>query len=299
MSDALGQSLEYGFTTRLLGLMPGALVIDVGAEKGSVIALALAAGVRKIHAFEPFPPHFETLSRQWPAEARVSLHRQAISNHSGTATFHIATGQDGRALDHHHSLAEVTGSKSFSFSTSVEVEALTLAEAVDRHGIDHGIDLLKIDTEGHDLAVLGGLGNLRPRAIVCEFWHDLPETSGRCPYLLGDLAAAAHELGYQNLLTFSHLDGISWIDINTSATRSPRQWGNVFFLRDDLWLKAVAGPLADTLAELNRANLEVRQRDARDLLAKETVINELATVAKERLILINQLDAALTASKGT
>jgi FkbM family methyltransferase len=283
--------------SKVIAFFGDAVVIDVGAEKGGFVALATTAGAKAVHAFEPLQRHFEALRREWKGDARVTLHRHAISGKSGCATLHIATDRHGRVLDHHHSLATITGADRIRFTLSEPVDALTVEDAATRFGFSARIDVLKIDTEGHDLAVLEGMGRLRPRVVACEFWGNLPETSGRCPYRLEDLVARGRDLGYEHWFSVSHLDGYSWIDIHPETLISERQWGNLIMVRQDAWHSVLDGPLSETIAALNATNLAMHQINAQALREKESVIKELAAAAAERLALIQHISgtSALTA----
>ena len=298
MPDTLGQTLEYGLLSKMIASFGDAVVMDVGAEKGGFVALAIAAGAKGVHAFEPLQLHFDALRRQWGADERVTLQRCAISEKSGTATFHIATDRHGRVLDHHHSLATITGADRIRFALSEPVDTLTVEDAAAHFGFSARIDVLKIDTEGHDLAVLEGMGRLRPRIVVCEFWGNLPETSGRCPYRLENLVARGRDLGYEHCFSVSHLDGYSWIDIHPNTLISERQWGNLFLVRQDAWHSVLAGPLSETIASLNATNLVLHQGNVQALRDKETVIQELAAAAADRLTLIHQLSGTPAPAAG-
>jgi FkbM family methyltransferase len=297
MPDALGQTIEYELLSKVIAFFGDAVVIDVGAEKGGFVSLATTAGAKAVHAFEPLQRHFEALRREWKGDARVTLHRHAISGKSGCATLHIAMDHHGIVLDHHHSLATITGADRIRFLLTETVDALTVEDAAIRFGFADRIDVLKIDTEGHDLAVLEGMGRLRPRVVACEFWGNLPETSGRCPYRLEDLVARGRDLGYEHWFSVSHLDGYSWIDIHPKTLVSERQWGNLFLVRQDAWDFVLDGPLSETIACLNATHLAMHQINAQALREKESVIKELAAAAAERLALIQQISrtSAVTA----
>jgi FkbM family methyltransferase len=297
MPDALGQTIEYELLSKVIAVFGDAVVIDVGAEKGGFVSLATTAGAKAVHAFEPLKRHFDALRTGWEDDSRVNLHRCAISGKSGYATLHIATDCDGRVLDHHHSLTTIEGADRLHFTLMETVETLTVEDASIRFGFADRIDVLKIDTEGHDLAVLEGLGRLRPRVVACEFWGNIPETSGRCPYRLEDLVARGRDLGYEHCFGVSHLDGYSWIDIHPETLISERQWGNLIMVREDAWHAILNGPLSETIASLNVTHLAMHQINAQALREKESVITELAAAAAERLTLIQQLSgtSALTA----
>jgi FkbM family methyltransferase len=147
-------------------------VIDVGANVGrwskSMLATAARAGrldALRLHAFEPSSYTFQVLSEALRGRS-VSLHSAALCERSGSATLHI--------------LAPGAGTNSLHASTSLgmsvsteEVITTTLDAYAERAGLPC-ITLVKIDTEGHDLAVLRGAHNLlmEKRISVAQFEYN-------------------------------------------------------------------------------------------------------------------------------
>jgi 16S rRNA A1518/A1519 N6-dimethyltransferase RsmA/KsgA/DIM1 with predicted DNA glycosylase/AP lyase activity len=65
-----------------LGLAPGALAIDCGANVGNV-TLALVRRGAEVHAFDPDPDAFEVLRSRVNGVPRMHLHRQAVTDRPG------------------------------------------------------------------------------------------------------------------------------------------------------------------------------------------------------------------------
>lgn len=217
MTHDLGQELEYRIVSQILASLPGASVIDVGAEKGGFVETCINSAARRVEAFEPLDRHFQVLQSRWAADSCVRLHKIAISDSTGYASFHLASDISGAPLDHHHTLSVIQGATKINFGSSIDVVTMTLSDACQKLGLDCAPDILKIDTEGHDLQVLSGLGNCRPRLIICEFWRDLPQTSGRCPYNLSDLVRIAKSFGYLQFFAVRHSGSLTWIDIGVDT----------------------------------------------------------------------------------
>jgi len=273
-AQTLCQDLEYTIAGSVLASMPGATVLDVGAERGSFIELALANGAARVHAFEPLPRHHAELARRFSHDARVRLHPMAVSENSGRACFHIAHDQTGKPVDYHHSLSVITGAENLDFTQTIEVETVSLADFCNRQPGGCAPGFIKLDTEGHDLSAISGLGDQRPEVVMCEFWNDLPETSGRCPYQLSDLTARAASFGYRDFLCVRHLDGATWLDIGASAC-SAREWGNVLFFRADLW--PVLAPICvyPYVRSSSLGFIAAQVSAHQELVAKERVIQDL------------------------
>lgn len=247
-----GQELDYQLAGRLLQSMSAPVVVDIGMERGSFTQLALDAGAARVIGFEPLPRHVEYLRHKFSGQFLVEIHSKAVSRQSGRAQFHIATDIDGRELDYHHTLSDLGDSVTVIRSAKgIEVETVSLAELAATGVFPDGIDFLKIDTDGHDLAVLEGLGPLRPRIILAEYWDTLPETSGKNVYTLADLSIWALTHGYRNMVAVRRHTRLEFIEWDMPWTL-PGDWGNVFFIRDDVELeyaRTVVSELARTAFE--------------------------------------------------
>jgi len=140
-------------------------VLDVGANVGqwsaSMLATARRAGRAEdldLHAFEPSCYTFARLSEALGSQ-RVSLQQAALSEQSGTSVLHVMGPGAGTNSLH----APPAGQTD---TTTEDVETTTLQEYADIAGISE-IALVKIDTEGHDLAVLHGAGKLLAEQRIC------------------------------------------------------------------------------------------------------------------------------------
>lgn len=131
-------------------------VVDVGANVGEWSRSLLETAERHermdaidLHTFEPTADTFEQLAKSLDHPA-VSHQRAAVSDRPGKVTLHTV-GAGGRW----NSIYEIAG----VHSTHETVVTTTLDIYSRDAGLDR-IDLLKIDTEGHDLAVLNGARGL-------------------------------------------------------------------------------------------------------------------------------------------
>jgi FkbM family methyltransferase len=147
-------------------------VLDVGANVGqwstSMLAAARQVGRAEdldLHAFEPSSYTFARLSRAL-ANQRVNLQQCALSERSGLSILHVMG--PGAGTNSLHAPLERP-----SNTTTEDVATTTLEEYADRAGLDD-IALVKIDTEGHDLAVLRGAGRLlaEQRIRVAQFEYN-------------------------------------------------------------------------------------------------------------------------------
>lgn len=147
------------------GLGNGFVFFDVGANMGLYGALSAALfSPRVVHAFEPAPTTAEVarrIARQ--NRLQIQVHELALSDMSGTAKLHMSPVSDAS-----NSLVE--GFR--ETDVRLEVAVATLDDFVEQTG-DHP-DLIKIDVETHERAVLDGarstIETCRP-IIIVEVLH--------------------------------------------------------------------------------------------------------------------------------
>jgi FkbM family methyltransferase len=146
-------------------------VLDVGANVGqwsaSLLNIARREGRAKdldLHSFEPSSYTFARLAKALESH-RINLRQVALSERSGPSLLHVA----GKAAPTNslHLLPAMPPN-----TTTENVVTTTLEEYAAEVGLNN-IALVKIDTEGHDLAVLRGAGRLlteqRIRVVQFEY----------------------------------------------------------------------------------------------------------------------------------
>jgi FkbM family methyltransferase len=127
-------------------ICPGFTVYDIGAHAGfHSLFCGLLVGISgRVIAFEPNPVSSDSIRRQMKANSklRVELCRMALSDQCGTAMLDISRGSSQETL-------------SESGSLKVEVETI---DSIVADGIAPPPDLIKLDVEGHEEAVvIGGM----------------------------------------------------------------------------------------------------------------------------------------------
>jgi FkbM family methyltransferase len=170
-------------------------IIDVGANVGrwSAAMLAAARQARRsddlyLHAFEPSAYTFERLALALHGKG-ASLHRMALGDQSGSSLLHVIAPGAGT-----NSLHEPPGA--LAGGPTEEVATSTLDSYVGRAGPDH-VTLVKIDTEGHDLAVMRGAQTLftEQRISIVQFEYNHRWIYARC--YLRDVFDLLEPLGYR------------------------------------------------------------------------------------------------------
>ena len=147
---------------------PEALVFDIGANRGAYTSLVLdtAPGRMRVHSFEPSPAAYAELARRFSHDDRVETHNIGFSDEEGPGV--LLSDSEGSELGSLHHRAHL--------GERAPVEESVRLCRVDSFCGERGItriDLLKVDTEGHDLRVLRGAGALLDgRAIrAIQFEH--------------------------------------------------------------------------------------------------------------------------------
>jgi FkbM family methyltransferase len=132
----------------LAGTPPGEMftALDVGANIGAWSRRLLTNSGRtpvRLHAFEPAADTYALLAANLPGPAEVN--RLAVSDECRPATLYVAGPAAGTNSLH----------AARSGLAAEAIHTVTIDQYLAEHGIER-VDLLKVDTEGHDFAVLRG-----------------------------------------------------------------------------------------------------------------------------------------------
>lgn len=158
---------ENGEIGVLRGLKPdsSSCLFDVGANRGAWTAAALRCLPRShVVCVEPHPDLVDQLHQRFAHDGRVSIHGCALSDTAGTAPLYLdPRDSSGNSL-------VVRGTT--TCLPSLDVPVRTGDQLLTELGVDV-VWLLKVDAEGHDLAVIRGfaraLGTARIDAIQFEY----------------------------------------------------------------------------------------------------------------------------------
>lgn len=162
--------IELAALTRELS--SGGIFFDIGANAGVYsfwVASTYGPAVR-IEAFEPDPELVSSLrfNMSLNAHIKINLHCEALGGSECMVT--LAAGKNNKGENH------VTTATFSETSTGLSVSMTTLPAVLARENIPR-IDALKIDVEGHEVAVLEPLfaetpRSVWPRLLICELAHD-------------------------------------------------------------------------------------------------------------------------------
>lgn len=156
---------EIGHAARLLG-GEVSRCIDIGGNKG-----LYAEGLRRafptagITVFEPSNTNLSILRDMFAGDDRVTIEPFAVSDRAGTAQLFSDTPGSGlgslsrRDLDH----------MGIEFDTEEAVRTIRFEEYWRDRLDSAGLDFVKLDIEGHELAALEGFGRAIDHSRVIQF----------------------------------------------------------------------------------------------------------------------------------
>ncbi len=179
-------------------LRQGDVVIDIGANIGSFAATAAVSvgNTGCVHAYEAHPVTFGLLRRTIEANGftNVSCHHLAVSDRQGTGFI----SDLGRKDDSNHIL--------HGGGNGIAVAMTTISAIMEQENLDH-VDLLKIDVEGLELAVLSGIGD-HAASISCIYVEVLPRTLARYGRSAADVKGWLREAGFELFRVVGDSDNI-------------------------------------------------------------------------------------------
>jgi len=148
------------------------VAIDIGAHKGEFLSYLLKLdNIEKIYAFEPQIKIFNELVSKFSNNKKVVLNNFAISHESGNKIIKInkltstSTFSEISEKSLWFKLKNIILLSQNSIDDSYQVPTQKLDSYIHEQNI-HNIDLLKIDTEGHEINVLNGLENTLKKQTI-------------------------------------------------------------------------------------------------------------------------------------
>lgn len=276
-----GQEPEARLLGAYLSRLDQRSVVDVGAERGTFAQAMLRAGSEVIHVIDPEPANAAFLRERFSGDKGVAVHECAISDMDGQLELHKSVSPDGAAVTFGHTVLERPDTDEITWRGTIAVTARSLASLVDAGEIPARIGILKIDTEGHDLAVVSGMGQLEPDVVMVEHWTNLPHSLGRCPWSLADISSQLRPRGFHHFAFVAHLGEFVILQWDEGEVAEGHM-GNLVFLH------------ARVLERLLPATLELASSLARSAV---DVGEMYASAARDRLAVINDLTHSETTGR--
>ncbi len=134
---------------------PDRVSVDIGADVGE-FAIAMLGSSRSVIAFEPRPTQASSLAAMFGAVgAAVRVEAVAVSDEPGVTTMRVLESAPGRStIDSHNTLNDADSGR----VSTIDVPVVRL----DDLRLDQ-VGFVKIDVEGHELAVLRGAADTLKR----------------------------------------------------------------------------------------------------------------------------------------
>ncbi|MGD0455439.1 MAG: FkbM family methyltransferase [Solirubrobacteraceae bacterium] len=288
--DVYEQDAELVFLSEMLTCLGQRTMIDVGAELGAVSAHMLDQGIDTLHAFDPHPDNVNVLRARFADDPRVTVHEYAISDREGTGELHVSSDRNGTTLPFGHTLLQRADTSEIAWEKTLSVKLRSLRSLVNAGDIPTRVGIVKIDTEGHDLAVVQGMGSLEAEIVMVEHWTDLPNGLGVCPWTPEEMTAALRSRGFTHYAFVIHRGEfvtIKWDD----ATVERGAMGNLVFLHDSVLDRLLPAVLASASRLAERA-VGVGQAYMHAASERLALVDELKRAASERLALVDELKRA-------
>jgi FkbM family methyltransferase len=209
---------------------PG-LVFDVGAFTGDSLPLLESIGGKEFFCFEPDPITFNLLRANTERTPSVTRFPRAVSDTDGTRTLTrpdhqplFSTLEENWGEIGRHNPA-FRGPKQTS-----TVQTLKLDTLIKTLGLVP--DILKVDVEGHELAVFEGLSH-KPNTVTFEWVVERPETSIACLGRLRMLGFTKFGIGKHEALPvveYANLDFQAVVKkmLYIRCCVPSMQWGNIW-----------------------------------------------------------------------
>jgi FkbM family methyltransferase len=179
------------------------IVIDVGVNKGQSIEFFRSIDSNcVIHGFEPNPFLFKTLAAKYSNSSNIVLNKKGISNTIGKLLFnenvmHETSTFENLNYNSHYlrKKASVLGIEEKELiKDKYYVDVTTLAEYINSTNLDR-IDVVKIDTEGHEYSCIEGLFSEKITAFIAFIQFEFHDDD---MYLRKDNLASIHVLLQKN-----------------------------------------------------------------------------------------------------
>ena len=231
---------EYYLVAFLYSFLPNRVLLDVGANVGDFANVVSDAGY-EVYCFEPFPPTFARLKTRMTDRSNVKTFNFALGSTETTLPLYIASEsseacQDDRSL--YNTFRPHFVREGLAFVEKIEVPVRTIEALVKSGELPAQIDFLKVDTEGFDLEVVRGLGNIRPAVIQTEFWGDdflfARNEKNRENFVSSSeiIRELRNRKYFWNIIVF-RMEAEMGVRFAANLVNAPKKaWGNMLFFRD-------------------------------------------------------------------
>ena len=198
------------------------IIVEAGAFGGSdTLAISRQWPTATIHAFEPVPEIYDHLCANTQHNTHIHRYPYALSNHNGTATLYISEKPTKPGIASQagslHKPKERLNLSPMIFPRTTTVQTVTLPTWAAQNNV-HQIDLLWLDTQGHELTILKATEAFLPHVKVILTEVAFIESYENIPL-------------YQDMVTWLDNQGFAHIGRDFQDT-SQSFFGNALFVRN-------------------------------------------------------------------
>src|SRR5260221_750635 len=232
----------------LYSFLPSRTLLDVGANVGDFAEVVSDSGYQ-VYAFEPFAAAFERLKARMADRDNVKTFNLALGSKETTLPLYIASEssearQDDPSL--YNTFRPHFVREGLAFAETVDVPVRTIESLVKSGELPEQIDFLKVDSEGFDLEVVKGLGEILRLVVQTEFWGDdfvfvRNDENRRNLISSAEIVREMRNRDYfWNIIVF-RVEAEAYVRFAANLANAPkRAWGNMLFFRDhSLFLEAL------------------------------------------------------------
>ena len=163
---------------------------DIGAHLGNYTDLILEINDScRIFMFEPQTEIFKKIKDKYKGQKKINTFNYAISNKNGFRKFFVNKHDLTSTFSKYNHKNAYLNFKAKLFNSSLKemtilenyTKTMTLKRFINEKKLNE-IDLVKIDTEGHELEVINGIGSkiTNIKCLIIEFHHDKIYHSYNC-----------------------------------------------------------------------------------------------------------------------
>lgn len=152
------------------------IMVDVGAAIGIVTECMIRSNPScTVYAFEPYEFNFHALQEKFGSSPQAKLFKLALSNHSKTMNFNIPSVKkkdvdDNKAVPIGYSGAGYLIPASSPLCKSENTTIVQCGRLDDF--VTQAVDIMKIDVQGHEWAVLEGAAGLLNNSHIKHIWFE-------------------------------------------------------------------------------------------------------------------------------
>ncbi len=212
-----------------MSALPGALVLDVGANVGQYSStIRSLSPTAKIFAFEAHPLTFKVLEESGTLNHFEAIHC-ACSDETGSITLYDHIGATDVGSQHASIFRDVIENTHADEASSWDVNAIRLEDFLRDRDIVH-VDLLKIDVEGAEMKVLNGLSSYIQNGSISVIHFEFTESNIINRLFMSDFVRVLHDYEFYRMLP----DGLVSMGPYFSPIYEIFAYQNIVAVRNDL-----------------------------------------------------------------